>query len=299
MNKAYKVVFNKLRGTMMVVNETTGFIQTKGAKTVIAAAAAAMLAGVSGAVIAADTVATVGENEHSTLKSALDSSSEGDTIVLVKDLSDQTGLSFGQTGASAEHAVKTTATKVTIDLNEHRYTVSKVPAAGSTGYESQGFHIEKATGSLAIKNGTIVFDSSDASSLRMGIQNYTDLTLDGVVVDATKLNGTYAMSNNHGNVVVKNSTIIAREGGVAFDVYYWPNNGYGDGVSVTVENSTVDGRIEVLSDGTVTNIGQTHNLIIDGGNLVANTYRLDGGKITTQGYTTISNVALSGNKARN
>ena len=41
MNKAYKVVFNKLRGTMMVVNEATSSVQKKGAKTVMVAAAMA------------------------------------------------------------------------------------------------------------------------------------------------------------------------------------------------------------------------------------------------------------------
>ena len=45
MNKSFKVVFNKARGALMVVNEVTSCVQAKGTKTVIAAAVAAMVAG--------------------------------------------------------------------------------------------------------------------------------------------------------------------------------------------------------------------------------------------------------------
>ena len=50
MNKSFKVVFSKARSALMVVNEATSSVQAKGTKTVIAAAAAAMLAG--GAMVA-------------------------------------------------------------------------------------------------------------------------------------------------------------------------------------------------------------------------------------------------------
>ena len=53
MNKSFKVVFSKARSALMVVNEATSSIQAKGTKTVIAAAAATMIAG--GAVAAEPT----------------------------------------------------------------------------------------------------------------------------------------------------------------------------------------------------------------------------------------------------
>lgn len=56
MNSTFKVVFNKARGALMVVNEVTSSVQGKGTKTVVAAAVAAMIAGVSGSAMAADTV---------------------------------------------------------------------------------------------------------------------------------------------------------------------------------------------------------------------------------------------------
>lgn len=45
MNSTYKVVFNKARGALMVVNEVTSSVQNKGSKTVIAAAIATLFAG--------------------------------------------------------------------------------------------------------------------------------------------------------------------------------------------------------------------------------------------------------------
>ena len=45
MNKSFKVVFNKARGALMVVNEVTSCVQAKGTKTVIAAAVAALTVG--------------------------------------------------------------------------------------------------------------------------------------------------------------------------------------------------------------------------------------------------------------
>ncbi|MDY3115273.1 MAG: ESPR domain-containing protein, partial [Sutterella sp.] len=45
MNKTFKVVFNKARGALMVVNEVTSTIQTKGTKTVLAAAVVTALMG--------------------------------------------------------------------------------------------------------------------------------------------------------------------------------------------------------------------------------------------------------------
>lgn len=50
MNKSFKVVFNKARGALMVVNEVTSSVQAKGTKTVIAAAVSTLM--ISGGVAA-------------------------------------------------------------------------------------------------------------------------------------------------------------------------------------------------------------------------------------------------------
>lgn len=54
MNSTFKVVFNKARGALMVVNEVTSSVQGKGTKTVVAAAVATMIAGVAGTAMAAE-----------------------------------------------------------------------------------------------------------------------------------------------------------------------------------------------------------------------------------------------------
>lgn len=56
MNSTFKVVFNKARGALMVVNEVTSSVQGKGTKTVVAAAVATLLAGVAGSTMAAEWV---------------------------------------------------------------------------------------------------------------------------------------------------------------------------------------------------------------------------------------------------
>ncbi|MGN1150460.1 MAG: ESPR-type extended signal peptide-containing protein, partial [Sutterella sp.] len=58
MNSTFKVVFNKARGALMVVNEVTSSVQAKGTKTVVATAVAAMIAGVAGTATAAESTWT-------------------------------------------------------------------------------------------------------------------------------------------------------------------------------------------------------------------------------------------------
>lgn len=64
MNSTFKVVFNKARGALMVVNEATSSVQAKGTKTVIAAAVTAFLAG---GTMAGDLVITNLKTVESTL----------------------------------------------------------------------------------------------------------------------------------------------------------------------------------------------------------------------------------------
>ena len=54
MNATYKVVFNKARGALMIVNEITSMVQSKGSKTVVAAAVAAVLTDVTSTAMAGE-----------------------------------------------------------------------------------------------------------------------------------------------------------------------------------------------------------------------------------------------------
>ena len=183
-----------------------------------------------------DPQAIIGETYYSTLNDAIKDVKTGERteIVLLKDVSDGEGIFISSNDNK----------NIVLDLGGHTYAV-KAPSVGSAGTETQGLHLEKGN-TIEIKNGTISV-ASGAENVKMLIQNYCDLTLDGVTLDGTNLPGEvkrYVLSNNNGNVTIKNSTIIARDGDAAFDAdYNFGYPGYGE-LNVTVENSVINGLIE-------------------------------------------------------
>lgn len=237
-----------------------------------------------GAAAAGAVTVTTGQD----FKDAVTDAEAGATITLGQNIEDGAGVKFEN---------KT----VSIDFAGHTYT-AYADSVGSTGTETNIFQLFKDS-TVTLKNGTIDVASSTAPSgnFKMGLQNYCDLTLENMVIDGSNLQGSapYTMSNNHGNVVIKNSTIIAKEGGVALDAYYWPSNGYADGVSVTVTDSIIDGRIEVTVDGKKAIGDNTHSLSISGGTLVGGLTATDGGQLYTVGTTFLSNVDIDNNTATN
>uniref|UniRef100_UPI003AB4274C ESPR-type extended signal peptide-containing protein n=1 Tax=Duodenibacillus massiliensis TaxID=1852381 RepID=UPI003AB4274C len=72
MNKSFKVVFSKARSALMVVNEATSSVQAKGTKTVIAAAAAAMLAGSAMATPTPAAEAFIGDGSSAVITSKIE-----------------------------------------------------------------------------------------------------------------------------------------------------------------------------------------------------------------------------------
>ena len=135
---------------------------------------------------------------------------------------------------------------IIIDFNGLTYDITG-ELVGSTGYESQGFHFERGN-TVVLKNGTIT-----SNAAIMLIQKYCDLTLEDIIIDGSNTNK-YVVSNNAGTTTFTGNTqVIAAEGKFAFDVYYWPDGGYTEGVSVIFdENFTgkVVGKVEYTSDGT-------------------------------------------------
>lgn len=145
---------------------------------------------------------------------------------------------------------------LTIDFHGHTYDVSG-QAVGSKGYESQAWHIEKES-KLTLMNGTL---EASSKSVAMLFQNYSNLTLDNMVLNAQKTGFAYVMSNNNGDIVIKDTTIFAAAGMVAFDVCR-----YADyvGPMVTVKgNSVINGKVEISSSGAKD--GAQHKLAIENG----------------------------------
>ncbi len=185
---------------------------------------------------------------------------DGATIELLKDAS---GAGVGTfKGAQDGTGVK----NFTIDFGGHTYTCTG-PAVGSSGTQSQAFHLEWTgdavnNAKVTLKNGTVT--AAKNSGVKMIIQNYCDLTLDNMVIDGSNLRASdYSLSNNCGNITIKDTEIIAPTGGVAFDVYGGFQS-YGD-VTVTLEGeSKISGKVEVARGAGTQN---TNTLYIKGGSV--------------------------------
>lgn len=140
--------------------------------------------------------------------------------------------------------------KVELDMNSHVLTLVE-PWVGSTGTETNSCQLLKES-TVTFKNGVLKSENSN-----MIIQNYSNLTLKNMTLSAPK--AAYAMSNNNGNVLIENSVISPRtDGGVAFDVYSYSSYA---GVTVTVNNSTINGKVEFGGD----NNKKLGKLVINGG----------------------------------
>ena len=245
------------------------------------AVAGMLIMGGAGMAVAADAI-TTGQDFQNAVTNAT-----GDTITLGQDIKEGVGAVF-------------TGKTVTVDFGGHTYT-GYSNSVGSSGTETQLFQLLKDSPAVTLKNGILNIATSPAESgkFKMVLQNYCDLTLDNMVVDGTNLlgdvNGTYTMSNNHGDITINNSTIIAKKGEVAFDVYYTPS--YDDGVSVTVNNSTINGKIEVTVASGLKVDAKKHQLTLTGGTLTGGLTAAQGAQLYNEGRTVISDVAMAGNTA--
>ena len=171
------------------------------------------------------------------------------------------------------------AASVEIDLGGNQWTLNDNPLFGSTGTVSQYFHLGKDA-NVVFRNGTLVPENS--ASGKMLIQNYSNLTLDGVTITGGAT-CEYVVSNNNGSCNIINSTITATEGKCAFDVFSFSSY---EGVTVTVDGeSVINGRVEFGGDNNKMN----GKLIVKGGTF-------NGNLVVTEGYynADVPNIILNG-----
>ena len=183
--------------------------------------------------IISEAVAQIGKIGYASLEAAVAAANDGETVKLLKDCSGN--------GIIAPQG-KFATTGLTVDFDGHTYTVDG-KLVGSTGTESQAFQLLKDN-KITFQDGTIY--SEKALFL---VQNYSDLTLEGMTLTLNNANYTsaYTLSNNNGNVVIENSTINKNPaGGVAFDVCRYSSY---PSVHVTVEDSVINGDIEISASG--------------------------------------------------
>lgn len=205
-------------------------------------------------------VAQIGSKAYATLADAVAAAKNGDIITLLSDCS----------GDGIVVKDDTFPNGLTIDFAGHSYTVGG-KLVGSTGTASNGFQLLKGN-TIVMRNGFIYGDASVAGddttqwsgAPAIMIHNYSNLTLDGMTVKGGKQT-CYTLSNNNGDTVIKDSTIIAGQntqvgGPFAFDVCRYASY---PSVSITVEgNSVIDGCVDV--SGTIGE-GQSRQLTITGG----------------------------------
>ena len=211
----------------------------------------------------------IGDEYFDTLVEAVDAAQSGDTIYLLDNLE---GAGIGIFAADGD--VK----DFTIDFGGFTYTCEG-PAVGSSGTQSQAFHLEKSadyTPNVTFKNGTITAETG--KNVKMLIQNYCNLTLTDMNLIGTT-DTQYVLSNNFGNTVIDgNTSITATAGNVAFDVCY-ANGSYKDGVSVTVNTTgTITGIIELgtwNAAGAATGAPDINDYL-ENANLIINNVKLDG-----------------------
>ncbi len=131
---------------------------------------------------------------------------------------------------------------------------------GSTGTQTQAFQLLKDN-KITFKNGTIT-----SAKAKMLVQNYSNLTLEGMTLtlDNPDYTSAYTLSNNNGNVVINNTTINANPaGGFAFDVCRYSSY---PSVNVTVKGeSVINGNAEVSASGSDAKDG--FSLMIEAGTL--------------------------------
>lgn len=213
--------------------------------------AVALVLAMSSTALAAG-VCKIGDKEYTSLAEAVAEVPADGTPTTITLLADTTG----------DGVVVEKGKNIIFDLGGNAYTVDGT--VGSSGTETNGFQLLKGS-TVAFKNGTI-----NAGKAKIVIQNYANLTLEDVTVDAR--NGAvcqYACSNNCGTVnIIGNTSIYAAAGQAAFDVYYWPKGGYDEGVTVNVNTTgTIDGRIEYTNDGSdQANVAGKAKLNIQSGN---------------------------------
>lgn len=182
-------------------------------------------------------VASVGGVEYATVQAAMAAVKDGETMTLVSDVKSDEGLFLAAGNKN-----------FTIDLSGH--TLESTANAGSTGTKNQVMHFEKGN-TIVIKNGTIAAEAGNKTT-KFIIQNYANLTLEDVTIDAANLNYPgqvcYAMSNNCGNVLLKGNTSIINvpKGAVALDACKYASY---EKPTVTLSTTgTIGGTIE-LSGG--------------------------------------------------
>lgn len=227
MNKTYKVVFNKVRGALMVTNEATSSVQKKGTKAVVATALASML--ICGAASAEDI--SYSQTEGNTGYSA--TSSENQELTFASDnvlnmaITGNDTRAYGLLASGANHQY----------TNEGKIVLNQATDEAAPTWQTKGM--------MADAGGTVV---------NKGIIDVTNAY--GMTV------GSSAGSNNEPNTIINDvSGVINVNGGVGIEGAPTGTSGTtGTAKAIVTNNGTINvtngtGILVSGNDGLITNNG--------------------------------------------
>lgn len=280
MNSTFKVVFNKARGALMVVNEVTSSVQGKGTKTVVAAAVAAMIAGVSGSAMATETDTEIKATDTA-LKATFTKAEKQDDVAssLIGTLGDKLVLkNVTNGGMYAAGSLDLTASNkgnvVTLKNGSVSNFSGKVTSANHFGAV-----VTATTGTLKIDN--VTFENNKFDEVTTGDNQH---------------NGTRGIIRAAGaNLEVAKSTFAGNEAVLGGAINVWS-----DGENtVKITDSTFTGNATKSHGGAVYITGSKVKTTIADATFSKNTSGKLGGalQLSGAGKTTITNTTFSENAA--
>lgn len=280
MNSTFKVVFNKARGALMVVNEVTSSVQGKGTKTVVAAAVAAMIAGVSGSAMATETDTEI-KATYTALKATFTKAETQDNVAssLIGTSGDKLVLkNVTNKGMYAAGSLDLTASSKDNVVTLKNGSVSNF-SGKVTSTDHFGAVVTATTGTLKIDN--VTFENNKFDEVNTGDKQH---------------NGTRGIIRAAGaNLEVAKSTFAGNEAVLGGAINVWSN---GEN-TVKITDSTFTGNATKFHGGAVYITGSQVKTTIADATFSKNTSGKQGGalQLAGAGETTITNTTFSENAA--
>ena len=280
MNSTFKVVFNKARGALMVVNEVTSSVQGKGTKTVVAAAVAAMIAGVSGSAMATETDTEIKATDTA-LKATFTKAETQDNVAssLIGTSGDKLVLkNVTNKGMYAAGSLDLTASSKDNVVTLKNGSVSNF-SGKVTSTDHFGAVVTATTGTLKIDN--VTFENNKFDEVNTGDKQH---------------NGTRGIIRAAGaNLEVAKSTFAGNEAVLGGAINVWSN---GEN-TVKITDSTFTGNATKSHGGAVYITGPQVKTTIADATFSKNTSGKQGGalQLADAGETTITNTTFSENAA--
>ena len=204
-------------------------------------------------------VCKIGDTGYGSLADAVAAVQEGETITLVKDVENASGIAIN------------THKNFTIDFGGHIYTVNK-PGAGSTGTQTAAFQLIKGQ-TITFKNGTIKAAEDNlteavapAKNIKRMFQSYANVTFEDMTIDGTNIYGNNSVCEFAcGAVNIKGTTSITtgKQGVAAINVDTWKDD-YPEGAQVTISSTGEFGDIYLYAEETAAQYTKSSLAITDG-----------------------------------